>query len=381
MANTPPSKSNSNTTRRVVRQGTPTPGFETPLYHEPNKMPKKNKKKKKTNRKRKVLISILSVLLIIGIVLFVLFQYYFGGLQTDSEFKDKTNSELGIDEDIAAALNQKGVTNIALFGVDARGDSDAGRSDSTIILSLDWDHSKIKLTSIARDTYVPIDGHGKTKLNHAYSYGGPELAIRTLNQNFDLNITDYVTVNFDQLANVIDEVGGVTVEITENELYYTNQLIDTDEPGTPHIESAGKVKLTGKQALCFSRIRHNVGGDDARTERQRMVLEALFEQAKDLSVTEYPGFIKALLPMVKTSLTYTDCIKMASIMLKPGIEMEMVGFPHKYSEAEGQMIDGIWYYVYDLDLATDMIHKFIYDDIHPDDYYGEESSEMNENVG
>ncbi len=374
MANNPHSKSNSNTTRRVVRQGTPTPGFETPLYHESNQMPKKNKKKKKPHRGRKILISVLSVLLIIGIGLFVLFQYYFGGLQTDEEFKDKTNSELGIDEEIAAALNQKGVTNIALFGVDARGDSDAGRSDTTIILSLDWDHSKIKLTSIARDTYVPIDGHGETKLNHAYSYGGAELAIKTLNENFDLNIRDYVTVNFDQMAEVIDEVGGVTVEVTEDELYYTNELIDRDEPGTPHIQSAGKVKLTGKQALCFSRIRHNVGGDDARTSRQRMVLEALFEEAKNLSVTEYPGFIKTLLPMVKTSLNYTDCIKMASIMLKSGIAMEMVGFPHEYSEAEGQIINGTWYYVYDLELASDMIHKFIYEDIHPDDYYGESSS-------
>jgi LCP family protein required for cell wall assembly len=374
MANNPHSRSNSNTTRRVVRQGTPTPGFETPLYHEPDKMPKKVKKKK-PHRGRKIAITVLSVLLIVGIGLFVFFQYYFGGLQTDEDFKDKTNSDLGIDEDIAAALNQKGVTNIALFGVDARGDSDAGRSDSTIILSLDWDHSKIKLTSIARDTYVPIDGHGKTKLNHAYSYGGAELAIKTLNQNFNLNIKDYVTVNFDQLAQVIDEVGGVTVEVTEKELYYTNDLIDRDEPGTPHIKSAGKVKLTGKQALCFSRIRHNVGGDDARTGRQRLVLEALFKQAKELNVTQYPGFAKALLPMVKTSLNYTDCIKLASIMLKPGISMEMVGFPHKYSEAGGQTINGTWYYVYDLDLASDMIHKFIYDDVHPDNYYGEDSSE------
>lgn len=355
---------------KVVRGGTPTPGFETPLYRGNSKKTKK--------KKRKTWLWILLILLVLGIVVAGFVYYYFGGLNTDKDFKNKTESELGIDASTAEALKMKGVTNVALFGLDARDGSDTGRSDATMILSIDWDHSKVKLTSLARDTYIQIDDYyGYSKLCHAYAYGGPELAIKMINQNFNLNITDYVTVNFDQLAAVIDEVGGVTVELTDNEVYVTNQLILKEKIDSDLIPSSGKVLLNGHQAVCFSRIRKNAGNDAARTGRQRMVLNALFDKAMDMNVTEYPGLAKTMLPMVKTSLDYTDCIKYASILLKPGVKMELASFPDKVIDvSQSGMINGTWYYVYDIDLAADMVHAFIYDDIHPEHYFDEPTDEV-----
>ena len=116
------------------------------------------------------------------------------------------------------------IINIAFFGVDRRAVNEASRSDSIMILSIDEMHKKIKMSSIMRDTYVEIKNHGQTKINHAYAYGGPQLAIRTLNENFNLDIRDYVTVDFFNFEKIIDAIGGVTIDVKQDEISLINTI-------------------------------------------------------------------------------------------------------------------------------------------------------------
>lgn len=338
-------------------------------WEEPAEVSPKEKgnKKKKKKKHRKITCCLIPFLLLVALVVagIFAFQYYFGGLQTDHT--QYTDEELGINS-AGLALDEQNITNIALFGVDSREGDDSGRSDATIILSIDQEHGKIKLTSIARDTYCQVPGHGETKLCHAYFYGGPQLAMETLNSNFDLNIRDYATVNFDQMADIIDAVGGVDIEVDENELFYTNSLqnyyVETEGRQPNPIQSTGLVTLDGEQAVCYSRIRKESGGDDARTNRQREVLEALLAKIKTQPIWTWPDLCRQLLPMMETSLDYTD-IMWLSISLLGDVQMEMTSFPNENSDASGETISGTWYYVYDLDVAKQQIYDFIYNDILP----------------
>ena len=134
------------------------------------------------------------------------------------------------EENLSANEGLEGVINIALYGVDSRNNDYVGRSDAILICSVNADTGKIKLISIARDTYVSVPGYYNTKINHAYAYGGPELAIQTLNENFGMDVTDYVTVNFESLADIIDEMGGVVVDVTEEERYQVNAYLERGLP-------------------------------------------------------------------------------------------------------------------------------------------------------
>ena len=339
----------------------------TRMSQEEAPSPQGKSKQKKKKKHRKLTCCLIPFLLLVALVIagIFAFQYYFGGLQTDHT--QYTDSALGINA-AGAALDQRNITNIALFGVDSRDDDDSGRSDATLILSIDKEHGKIKLTSLARDTYCEVPGHGKTKLCHAYAYGGPQLAMETLNTNFDLNIRDYATVNFDQLADIIDAVGGVEVEVDDNELYYTNSLqnyyVVTEGRAPNPIQSTGLVTLNGEQAVCYSRIRKESGGDDARTNRQREVLEALMVKIKAQPIWKWPDLCRQLLPMMETSLDYTDIMWLSTILLG-NVEMELTSFPNQNSNASGEYIGDTWYYVYDLDTAKQQIYDFIYNDVPP----------------
>ena len=136
---------------------------------------------------------------------------------------DRGEVELNEEElDTHEGLSDE-VINIAVFGVDSRSDEVAGRSDAMMIVSVDMKHGKIKAVSLMRDSLVDIPGYGKYKLNGAYARGGVQLAIKTINRNFKMNITDYVSLNFNQLAGIVDALGGVEVEITEAERRNANK--------------------------------------------------------------------------------------------------------------------------------------------------------------
>ena len=288
------------------------------------------------------------------------FVYMVGGLNRSDIDEENLSANEGIE----------GVINIALYGVDSRNNDYTGRSDAILICSINGETGKIKLISIARDTYVSVPGYYNTKINHAYAYGGPELAIQTLNENFGMDVTDYVTVNFESLADIIDEMGGVMIDVTEEERFQINAYLQRGEP----LKEIGMVNLTGAQAVSYSRIR-KIDSDSMRASRQREVLAAMFDKALDINPLNYPSYVRKFAPMVETSLSNDEILKMATVGLK-NPTLEQAAFPNDHIYSSGQTIDGGWYYVYDLEQATDMLHQYIYEDI-PFEKYGVTEEELN----
>ena len=209
---------------------------------------------------------------------------------------------------------KKGYRNIALFGVDAR-DGELGRgtrSDTIMIASINQDTQEIKLVSVFRDTYLNLSNDSYNKCNAAYAQGGPEQAISMLNMNLDLDITDYVTVGFGGLIDSIDALGGIEMEIQDAEISHLNnyQLTMAEELGVDYtpIEHSGKQLLNGMQATAYCRIRYTKGDDFRRAERQRDVLTAMVEKAKEASVSSLKEMVTAILPEVETSLGVNDIV-------------------------------------------------------------------------
>lgn len=284
-------------------------------------------------------------------------------------------SELGITSQPAESgliddTSDASITNIALFGVDRRTENEAARSDVIMIATVDKRHNKIKLASVMRDSYVPIDGHGKTKLNSAYFYGGPTLAIKTLNQLFGLNITDYVTVNFSEMAAIVDAVGGVEIDISEAERKDANHnMIEQaamDGSKVDTIEKAGLQTLSGMQAVGYARIRYVGNADFERTQRQRSVMQAIFKKGKSMNPLQYPDMIQKMLPVVETSLELGEIMDMAGILLRD-VSMEDVRFPCNEDLIDGGSlkVDGVDYLYYDLEATRQKLHDFIYNDLMP----------------
>jgi len=273
---------------------------------------------------------------------------------SDSETPASANNPVNEGQSVVTADNsQQDIVNIALFGVDQRYEGENGRSDSIIILSIDYKDKKIKLSSIMRDTYVYIDGHGMTKLNHAYSYGGPALAIKTINSNFNLNIKEFATVDFEGFKSIIDSVGGIEMEIKDYEIPSMSEV---------GIYSAGTYTLDGRQALAYSRIRHQGNGDYERTDRQRRVLEQVFHKIESGGVSKFTGIVASLIPYTETSLDSNQILNLGTSIFSNNITtMEQKRFPLD-SYSEGKMINSIWYLVTDLDATTSQIHEFIYED-------------------
>lgn len=246
------------------------------------------------------------------------------------------------------------ITNIALFGLDRRETTGNTRSDTIMIATLDTKNKKAKLTSIMRDTYVNIPSRGMDKINHAYAYGGPELAIRTINENFDMNIRDYVMVDFFGMADIIDALGGVTIDVKPEEVSRTG------------VSSAGLQTLNGEQAVKYSRIRYVGNGDFERTERQRKVLEQLMNKVVTAGPMEYPKLMNQLLPYVETSLSKREILKLGTSAFTSGVDsLEEYRIPVD-GYAKGQKMNGIYYLVpQDLQTNVEFLHEFIYEDSKP----------------
>ena len=311
----------------------------------------------KNKRKGKRILFWIAIFLLfmIGVGCFTA-SFMLSGINRGEEELNEEN--LSINEE----LSDK-VINVAVFGVDSRNDDVEGRSDAMMIVSVDVKHDKIKAVSLMRDSLVTIPGYGKKKLNSAYALGGEELAIKTINHNFDMNITDYVALNFNQLAGIVDALGGVDVEITEAERKNANKYIKemADEAGIKAelIEESGEVTLHGYQAVAYARIRYVGNSDFERTERQREVMRKLMDKALDAGFMRYPALIRSLSPMVETSLSNDEILKITGALLMVGRpEFEEGRFP-----IDGTYKTNSFYAMeYDLDEAADKLHRFIYED-------------------
>jgi len=325
----------------------------------------KDNKAKKRNPYNVLLIAGILILSIMGLVYLYFLQTY---KQIDYVKIPSTNEDLGITDDedkINIFENNKSIINIALFGVDKRDDEERGRSDSIMILTIDPINNNIKLSSLMRDSKVSIKGYDENKLGHAYSYGGPELALHTINDNFRLNIRHFATINYGGLVKVIDSIGGVNVNIKPDELEMVNKYIGD----TAHVEGIewtpisdpGYQLVTGVQAVGYSRIRKVGDGDYERTQRQRIVLSGIIRELTELSVLELPGVIKELAPYVETNITSSYMLKLGSSILNTGIsDIRQARFPSD-ENSYGDTINGTWFLIFDEYKTIDEMHEFIFE--------------------
>lgn len=273
-----------------------------------NNQPKQKVKKKRVHHGgclTKIIFSLLGLL----IVLFIIYSVISLGLISKIE-KVETGERIGPSN---VLYDSSSVKNILLIGTDSRGE-DRGRSDSMILLSINSKTNKMNMVSLMRDTYVDVPGYGGCKLNAAYSYGGPELLMDTIEENFRIKIDDYMTVNFMSFASIVDAVGGVTIEVTDNEADAINVLLDSNEGvsmfGQPdesdYLNGGGTYKLNGKQALCYSRLRKVGNADFERTERQRKVLSEILKNASTANPFKLSSLAGKALPSLATNMSTLD---------------------------------------------------------------------------
>ena len=297
--------------------------------------------------KKKLLISFATVILLIGGLTVLVSQIFNKGENVNIK---KDNNNLSIkDKQIKNKEKNPNIINIALFGIDKSSSKQKGESDSIMIASLDTENKGVKLTSIMKDTYIEIPERGMGKMNHAYAFGGPELAMKTINQNFDMNTRDFVKVDFEGLAKSIDFLGGVKVDIKNNEV-----------PHVRDVPRAGTYLLNGQQALDYTRIRYVGDGDHER--RQTLVLQKALEKAVGAGITKYPKLLTTMLPFVETSLSKGEILKLGTSILSSGTRnIEQFRIPAD-GHAVDKMINGVYYLEPDtLETNKDILYKFIYE--------------------
>ena len=289
---------------------------------------------KKKNKGLKIFLRVLIVIIVIILGIAIAgYSFVHSKLsKMKTEYIDKT--AIGISEEAKDSL--KGYRNIALLGIDSRADDygTGNRSDCIIIASINEKTKEVKLLSVYRDTYVYVTENGNKKLDkitHAYSYGGAQNTLKSLNEALDLNITEYVTVNFDAVIAAVNALNGVEIDITSEELKYINDYIDATSQSSgvksSHLSKAGRQTVDGVQAVAYSRIRYTAGGDYKRTERMRTVVTAMAKKAKTLNKGKQNKLADEILPRVSKNIENNDIIALIPSALSFDIT-ESLGWPY-----------------------------------------------------
>ena len=330
-------------------------------------MSKKEKDKlKKNNGKTKNIFKIIGKILLVIIILVIIIAaavyLYINKKLGKIQQVDIKKDDLEISEDIQDNLSK--YRNIVLFGIDSRSD-DYGmgnRSDCIIINSINTETKEVRLVSVYRDTYLDIPGHGLDKITHAYSFGTAKLAMDSLNKNLDLNISEF----------------GIEINITDEEVKYINGYIKETAKisGKPAnlITKGGIYNLDGVQAVGYSRIRYTAGGDYKRTERMRIVLEAMLKKVKTKSVNEINDFINLMLPNISTNISKNEMLKVISEIKQYKITYS-IGWPY---DVKGITIDR-WYGVpVTLESNVQRLHEELFDEKNYD--VSDRVKEINNNI-
>lgn len=257
-----------------------------------------------------------------------------------------------------------GYKNVALFGVDSR-DGNLGkgnRTDCIIVASLNNETKEIKMVSVYRDTLLDLSEGTYQKCNAAYSYGGPVMAVNMLNKNLDLDIEDYITVDFGAIADAIDLLGGIEIDVTDEEAYYISEYLQetADSAGKEahFLDYGGHLNLDGAQATTYARIRSTAGGDFTRTERQRLVIEKMFEKALKADLGTINAIIDKVFPQVSTSFTLQEILMYASAY--SGYKLgDNIGFP---MDNTTDTVSGLGSIVIPQDLTSNVtqLHEFLF---------------------
>ncbi|MBR1599160.1 MAG: LCP family protein [Lachnospiraceae bacterium] len=295
-----------------------------------------SKSRKKKNKKLG-LILLVEVLVFIGLI--VGFGWYYVNSKLD-QVVDDTVAEEKEQIDVSAAVTDTMADKyktIALFGLDAREGGDLNKagtahSDAIIIASINNETKEVKLASVYRDCFLEIakDGAGTQKVTHAYILGGPTCSVETLNKNLDLNITDYVSVDFKALTKAIDALGGVTINVKAKELNNLNHNIEEQVRVTgiqsQGVWSEGEQVLNGTQATAYARIRKVGNGDFERTQRQRAVISAMIKKAKESDLATINNVLDEIIPLIATNMTKSDILSLAKNMFDYELG-DNIGFP------------------------------------------------------
>ncbi len=316
----------------------------------------RHSKRRRKRRGRIILILEILVLLVLCGVLYVVTKLDRLG----------TNDLTGIEMNDVDSEELEGYTNIALFGLDSRDGSleKGARTDAMMIASINNQTKEIKLVSVYRDTYLRQDDDVYTKANAAYATGGAESAINMLNKNLDMNIEQYVAIDFSALVITVDHLGGLEIEIDEAERQQLNHIIKETSSvtgvATTEVPDTGLVLLDGVQSTAYARIRYTEGDDYRRTERQREVISKILDKAKGTNLSTLDRIIDDVLPHVSTNLTTAEMLKMASNILSYELG-ETTGFPF---DTTSMNISGSGSCVIPEGLAqnVEQLHEFLFED-------------------
>lgn len=288
-----------------------------------------------------ILISIAIIIPLLGIG-----YLYF---QLNSMYDKEEAKEISTTQE--SEKNKKnGITNILLVGVDGNNIEKGNRSDSMIILTIDEKNQDIRLTSLARDTYVDIEGYGSEKLTHAYAYEGASLLIQTIKNNFGIDVDKYVAVSFESFEKIIDILDGIEINVSKKEVSQING-----------IKKSGTQTLNGSQALEYSRIRY-IDSAYERDNRQRKVIEALYNKLVNDSNGNLMSVLNEVLRYTKTNMLPLEIVSIANKAIKINdTEFDQVEFPFKEARKDNNIKEKGWIIEWDKDYNKNKLDKFIYD--------------------
>lgn len=329
-----------------------------------NRTKQVNAKKRKAKKRNRIIIFALEIVLLI-VMLVVLWAVLKGTEVGTVVIKEE---DIKMNEKVESSVAMKGYRNIALFGVDSTTGAltKNTRSDTIMIASINLDSGDVKLISVYRDTYLNKGNDKYNKCNGAYADGGPQQAINMLNMNLDLNITDFVTVGFAGLSETINALGGVYIDVDSEEILHINnyqQCIAEDlKCSYTPVTETGYQLLDGIQATAYCRIRYTAGDDYKRTERQREVLQAVADKAKNASATNLIKIANDVFPNVYTSLKLDEIISLLGEINKYQVVADG-GFPEA-SMRGSATIGSKGSCVLPLDLESNVVwlHEFLFDE-------------------
>lgn len=301
------------------------------IYADPVKLKARRKKK------RKIWFILLESVMLIGILCFAGYSYISSRLDLMQRLPWNPDEIKNVEISEEKQEQMSGYWTIAVFGVDSRNSSvgKGNNSDVNILCNIDQGTGEIRLVSVYRDSYLNIsDKNTYNKINAAYMQGGPEQVVKALNRNLDIDIDDYATFNWKAVADAINILGGIDVEITKSEFYYINAFISETVKATgvasTQLKSAGMNHLDGVQAVAYGRLRL-MDTDYARTERQRKVISLAFEKMKKADWATINNIVQTVFPQVATSIEINDLLKIGRNITRYHLT-ETTGFPSELRE-------------------------------------------------
>ncbi|WBW97541.1 LCP family protein [Oceanirhabdus sp. W0125-5] len=339
------------------------------------------------NIKKLIQVSIVGIVFF-SVIIYIGIFYMYENIKEDRAINKSSQKSARVIDTNYDMINE--IKNILVVGIDDRGGDKITRADAIMIMSIDKNRDKLKFTSIMRDAYVKIPNHDYDKINHSYAFGGVELLRKTLENNYNIPIDNYVVIDFGGFKNIIDSIGGISIDVKEKEIKELNRCIyleidednelSTDEKKEVKekiklIESPGEQKLNGYQALAYSRIRKVGKGCYDRTQRQRYVVNTLIEELKDISLLKYPFIAKDFFQYIDADLKINDIVNVAYTVSKiPLDNMEQLYIPTDKLSYGTMYRNKGWVLLNDINKNSKVLNNFI---VHNEKYCENEYERFN----